>query len=150
MLFRQDCFICFNNIQCYRCHFRCYTFIAGFQTLFILRTHSPKNYQSRRRYCMNFCETLHKRFVFYFCSLLGVLNLGLWISDSIEEERLPVFSIAIYKAYDADVWSVINKIILPLTIFFRFHTGVDFLEYFWHQKKYRIQTKQKIHFKLES
>lgn len=112
--------------------------LAGFQTLFILGTHSPKNYQSRRRYCMNFCETLHKRFVFYFCSLLGVLNLGLWISDSIGEERLPVFSIAIYKAYDADVWSVINKIILPLTIFFRFHTGVDFLEYFWHQKKYRI------------
>lgn len=56
--------------------------------------------------------------MFNFCCLLGVLNFGLWISDSIGEERLFVFSIVIYKVYDVDVWFVINKIILFFMIFF--------------------------------
>lgn len=108
-------------------------FLALFQTVFILGTHSPKDYKN----CMcHTCSTncawwLHNKFVHYACCLLGILNLGLWVSISIGEGRLPVFTISIYKAYDKVVWSFINKIILPLTIFFRFHTGLDFFEFYW-------------------
>ena len=33
--------------------------------------------------------------IHYICSLLGMINLGLWISDSIGEERRPVFSLSL-------------------------------------------------------
>lgn len=108
-------------------------FLALFQTVFILGTHSPRDCKN----CMcHTCSTecawwLHNKFVPYACCLLGILNLGLWVSISIGEGRLPVFTISIYKAYDKVVWLFINKIILPLTIFFRFHTGLDFLEFYW-------------------
>lgn len=91
--------------------------LAPTQTIFIIGIHSSKNIKSI--------------FVFYFCFFLGVLNLGLWVSNSIGEERLPLFSILIFNAYHKQVWSIINKIILPLTIFFRFHTGFEFLEIYW-------------------
>lgn len=105
--------------------------LAGFQTLFILGVHSPTEYKD----CMFQLEQwFHNNFLYYACFFLGVLNLGLWVSDSIGEERLPVFSYALYKAYDMEVWSVINKIVLPLTIFFRFHSGLDFLEIYWKYK----------------
>lgn len=107
--------------------------IAGFQTLFILGFHSPKNYK-------NMISKDWENCVYYVCSLLGVLNLGLWISDSIGEERLPIFSFSIYKAYEAEVWSVINKIILPLTIFFRFHSGLDLLEFYWRHRRSENKT----------
>lgn len=107
--------------------------LALFQTVFILGTHSPKDYKN---FTCHTCPTkcarwLHNKFVHYACCLLGILNLGLWISISIGEGRLPVFTISIYKAFNKVVWSFINKIILPLTIFFRFHTGLDFLEFYW-------------------
>lgn len=107
--------------------------IAGFQTLFILGFHSPKNYK-------NMISKDWENCVYYVCSLLGVLNLGLWISDSIGEERLPIFSFSIYKAYEVEVWSVINKIILPLTIFFRFHSGLDLLEFYWRHRRSENKT----------
>lgn len=107
--------------------------IAGFQTLFILGFHSPKNYR-------NMISKDWENCVYYVCSLLGVLNLGLWISDSIGEERLPIFSFSIYKAYEVEVWSVINKIILPLTIFFRFHSGLDLLEFYWRHRRSENKT----------
>lgn len=91
--------------------------LAPTQTIFIIGIHSSKN-----------IKTI---IVFYLCFFLGVLNLGLWVSDSIGEERLPLFSILIFNAYHKQVWSIINKIILPLTIFFRFHTGFEFLEIYW-------------------
>lgn len=107
--------------------------LALFQTVFILGTHMPKDFENVMCHtCSRNCKNwLHIKFVNYACCLLGILNLGLWISSSIGEGRLPVFTISIYKAYEKVVWSVINKIVLPLTIFFRFHTGLDFLEFFW-------------------
>lgn len=91
--------------------------LAPVQTIFIIGIHSSKNNKNI--------------LVVYFCSFLGVLNLGLWVSDSIGEERLPVFSLFIFKAFQKQASSIINKIILPLTIFFRFHTGFEFLEIYW-------------------
>lgn len=111
----------------------CGILLALFQSVFIIGTHMPKDYakhsdESRVQKCKDW---LHKNVVYYACCLLGILNLGLWVSDSIGELRLPVFSITIYKAFGTRGWSIINKIILPLTIFFRFHTAFDFLEYYW-------------------
>lgn len=91
--------------------------LAPTQTIFIIGIHSSKNNKN-----LTF---------FHLCSYLGILNLGLWVSDSIGEERLPVFSLFIFNAFHTQVWSIINKIILPLTIFFRFHTGFEFLEIYW-------------------
>lgn len=65
---------------------------------------------------------------------LGVLNLGLWVSDSIGEEWFLVFSYVLYKVYDMEVWFVINKIVLFLIIFFWFYFGLDFLEIYWKYK----------------
>lgn len=78
--------------------------------------------------------------VYYYCSLLGTMNLALWICDSIGELRLPVFSIELNHAYDPPVWEILNKLIFPLTIFFRFHTGLDFLKLYW-QRTYRSKSK---------
>lgn len=101
--------------------------LAGFQTLFILGFHSPRNHES-------LISVNCKHFVYYSCSLLGVLNLGLWISDSIGEERLPDFSLITYDAFKPKGWLYIQKIVLPLTIFFRFHSGIDFLELYWKHR----------------
>lgn len=120
--------------------------LAGLQTMFLLGSHSLKTLENKicfsaleKNSCCNpskeYCTTKLKQFLMYYaCYILGVLNLGLWISDSIGEERLPVFSISIYRAFNVVVWSVINKIILPLTIFFRFHSGLHFLEISWKYK----------------
>lgn len=68
-------------------------------------------------FCINNCKN-KESFVYYVCFILGVLNFGLWVSDSIGEEWFFVFSIEIYKVYDEVMWFVINKIILLLIIFF--------------------------------
>lgn len=102
--------------------------IAGFQTLFILGFHSPKNHK-------NLISVDCENFVYCACSLLGVLNLGLWVSDSIGEERQCIFTHLIYDAYGEKGWSLIMKLNLPLTIFFRFHCGIDFLEFYLKHRR---------------
>lgn len=94
--------------------------IAGFHAYFILGTHCLKLQPSEKNIRIH-CA----------CSLLSMINFGLWISDSIGEERRPVFSIVLSDVYGEFVWKIINKLILPLTIFFRFHSGVHFLELYW-------------------
>lgn len=111
--------------------------IAGLQTMFLLGSRSLIELTNT---CCG-CSQQRKHFLMYYaCSILGVLNLGLWISDSIGEGRLPVLSIYIYRAFHEVVWSVINKIILPLTIFFRFHSGLHFLEIYWKYKCIQNET----------
>lgn len=116
--------------------------VGSFQTLFILGFHSPKEDDdinsngSNQRYH----KSSKEKCVHYYCSLLGVINLGLWVSDSIGEGRFPVFSMIIYRVYEEEVWSFINKIILPLTIFFRFHSALDFFEFYWTPKKEKKST----------
>lgn len=77
-------------------------FLAGFQTLFILGTHLHSDQVTACctcSPCINNCKN-KESFVYYACSILGVLNFGLWVSDSIGEERLPVFSIVlIFKSW---------------------------------------------------
>ena len=94
--------------------------MGGFQVYVILGFNSKKF--AKQTKCIH-----------YICCLLGMINLGLWISDSIGEERRPVFSIVLSDVYGQFVWKVINKLILPLTIFFRFHIGVHFLDLYWER-----------------
>lgn len=70
-----------------------------------------------------------KEFVYFACSLLGILNMGLWISDSISKENL------IYKVDDNDFWNLFKNVTLLLTTFFRFQTSLEFLKLYWHQEK---------------
>lgn len=112
--------------------------LAGLQTTFLLGSHSLTELTNT---CCG-CSLQSKHFLMYYaCSILGVFNLGLWISDSIGEERLPVLSIHIYRSFKLIVWLVISKIILPLTIFFRFHSGLHFLEISWKYKYIRYETE---------
>lgn len=104
-------------------------FLALFQTPFIIGIHSHNPYENLQ--ISHSC----KKWVYYCCSLVGILNMGLWISDSIGEERLPVFSISMYRVYKPFMWSLINTIILPLTIFYRFQTGFDLLEFYWENTR---------------
>lgn len=70
-----------------------------------------------------------KEFVYFACSLLGILNMGLWISDSISKENL------IYKVDDDDFWNLFKNVTLLLTTFFRFQTSLEFLKLYWHHEK---------------
>lgn len=100
-------------------------FLAFLQTYLLIVIHSRNPNDNLHN--SNSC----KKLVYYLCSLVGILNLGLWVSDSIGEERLPVFSISMYRVYGPFIWSLINTIVLPLTIFYRFQTGFELLEYYW-------------------
>lgn len=107
--------------------------VAGLQTYFILGIHSCIVFDKSKMVNISWKE---KNRMYYLCSLLSMINFGLWICDSLGEERFPVFSKILFEAYGQSVWSVINKLILPLTIFFRFHTGLDFLKLYWERSKH--------------
>lgn len=74
-----------------------------------------------------------KRAVFFMCLPLSMINFGIWISDSVGEGRLQIFSVNLHHAYNKQVWLVLNKLILPLTIFFRFNMGLEFLKLFFER-----------------
>ena len=104
--------------------------IAFFQTLFLLGIDSPKRTDSLMIDYPGIYGRLKDKFIHYSCSLLGIINMGLWVCESFGEGRLPVFSIEFYEAYDLPVWIIFNKLILPLTIFFRFHSGLHFMKFY--------------------
>ncbi|XP_061185786.1 uncharacterized protein LOC133193886 [Saccostrea echinata] len=110
--------------------------LAFCETYYLLGTHSHIKYTSTNNFCCK--ETFSKwydRYVNYVCFLIGMINIGLWIGDSIGEGRIPVLSYPMYQAYDPQVWTIIVKLVLPLTIFFRFQTGLSFLEMYWDRDK---------------
>lgn len=59
---------------------------------------------------LNWC----KEIVYFVCFFLGILNMGLWISDSISKENI------IYKEDDDDFWNFFKNVILFFIIFFCF------------------------------
>lgn len=98
--------------------------IAVFQISFILA-----NYIYYDRACKN-CNNLNKCVKWIFnkgahilYSLLCILNMGLWISDSIRDKRL------IYKARDNnDFFTLSINILFFISIFFRFQISFEFLK----------------------
>lgn len=102
-------------------------FLAPLQTLMILLIRS-KNLTRTSQVIqpLQCCQTTF----YYSCFILGVLNLALWASDSIGEDRRSMLSI-VYQ------WSsVLYTIFFPITIFFRFQTGMYFLEFYWRNSKF--------------
>lgn len=83
------------------------------------------------------CESNRcKEIVYFACSLLGILNMGLWISDSISKENI------IYKEDDDDFWNLFKNVTLLLTTFFRFQASLEFIKLYWHHEK-RQKDRQK-------
>ena len=103
--------------------------IAGLQTLFILMMDNHKETSISK--CINCRSCVKDIFVYYACSLLGMINLGLWLSDSVGEFWYLEFSLPLCQAYGHQFCLLIQKTLLPVTIFFRFHTGVEFLKLYW-------------------
>lgn len=63
-------------------------------------------------------------------SLLCILNMGLWISDSIRDKRL------IYKAHNSnDFWTLFISFLFLISIFFRFQISFEFFKLYLHRKK---------------
>ena len=104
--------------------------IAFFQTLFLLGIDSPNRTDSLIIDYPGVYGRLKDKFIHYSCSLLSIINIGLWVCESFGEGRHPVFSIEFYDAYDLPVWIIFNKLVLPLTIFFRFHSGLHFMKFY--------------------
>lgn len=70
-------------------------------------------------------------FLYYTCFVLSVFNFALWASDSIGEDRRSILSVVYNWSYEQLGSSVIYTIFFPLTVFYRFQSGLDFLEFYW-------------------
>lgn len=117
---------------------------AVLQTFFIIGTYynvKCENCDDSIRYE---CESNRcKEIVYFACSLLGILNMGLWISDSISKENL------IYKEDDDDFWNLFKNVTLLLTTFFRFQASLEFLELYWHHEKKKENKTLNVFCKIE-
>lgn len=81
------------------------------------------------------CTCHTKNSLKHSCIALAVMNFGLWTYGSIAEIREPVFTYLQQQYYTGPSWNVILKIIFPLTIFYRFHSSMDFLRLWLHFAK---------------
>lgn len=108
------------------------------QTLFILWTYSCKKSENstgfdcckRNSRCSNFFQWLLMDGMYIVCSLLSIINLGLWVSESIGKEEL------IFFEGDKDIMMIYIKLSFFLTIFYRFQTGLEFLKLFWMHDRF--------------
>lgn len=136
VFYHVACGICINDIQDIEIDIYVIVEIiisiiaAVLQSFFIIGTYynvKCENCDDSIRYeCV---ASRFKEFVYFACSLLGILNMGLWISDSISKENL------IYKVDDDDFWNLFKNVTLLLTTFFRFQTSLEFLKLYWHHEK---------------
>ncbi|XP_048741118.2 uncharacterized protein LOC125655040 [Ostrea edulis] len=103
--------------------------LAFVQTWFLLAirryevTNETGNHNNDNRRACNAKNSLK-----YSCFALAVMNFGLWTYGSIAEIREPVFTYLQHQYYTGSSWNVILKLIFPLTIFYRFHSSMDFLQ----------------------
>lgn len=81
------------------------------------------------------CTCHAKNSLKHSCFALAVMNFGLWMYGSIAEIREPVFTYLQQQYYSGPSWNVILKIIFPLTVFYRFHSSMDFLKLWLHFAK---------------
>lgn len=95
--------------------------LAIIQTIFILVTYTGTNFKHK-------CELLSEKCLknddrSFICSLLGMMNMALWFSDSIGKEKL------IYGVGSNAVENL-RKFSLLFSIFFLFQAGLEFLNFF--------------------
>lgn len=94
--------------------------IAIIQLLFVLGT-----YFFRKCAVSDTGSKLVRKFVYFSCSLIGMINMGQWISYSIGKEKL------MYKPDIDNFWKLFKTFTFFLSIFFRFQTGLEFLKLYW-------------------
>ncbi|XP_061186873.1 uncharacterized protein LOC133195000 [Saccostrea echinata] len=111
--------------------------LAFLQTWFLLAIHryDVTNETKRGPNSDSGCTCHAKTSLKHSCLALAVMNFGLWTYGSIAEIREPIFSYLQQKYYTGPSWNVILKIIFPLTIFYRFHSSMDFLNLWLHFAK---------------
>lgn len=105
--------------------------IAVLQIFFI-----SVNYMYYDKICEN-CNNINKcekwifdKGVHILYSLLCILNMGLWISDSFRDKRL------IYKEHNSnDFWTLFISFLFFISIFFRFQISFEFLKLYLHRKR---------------
>lgn len=102
--------------------------LAILQTMYIIGINSNYYLCSRFPKLQNWSRT---NFVYFASYVLAVFNFGLWICDSVGEDRPSVFNFLHYWASKKLVSSIFYTAFFPITIFFRFQTGLEFLEFFW-------------------
>lgn len=102
--------------------------LAVFQTLFILGTYSCRK-------CEKCVSTLCTKITKFVCSVIGIINLGLWVSNIIGKERL------VSKPENSNVWEIYKTFSLLLSNFFQFQTGLEFIKMFWHNTKTKTTEK---------
>lgn len=81
------------------------------------------------RTCDNRVSKKGMEFIYLLCSLIGMMNIGLWFSDIIGKEKL------IYNPDEEPIWKLCKSFSLLLSIFYRFQTGLEFLKLYWHNNK---------------
>lgn len=103
------------------------------QTLFILVSYTSTNIKDQRELLSVKCLKIFDRS--FICSLLGMMNMALWFSDSIGKEKL------IYGLGN-NVVENLRKFSLLFSIFFLFQAGLEFLKcYLWNENdKRRFET----------
>jgi uncharacterized integral membrane protein len=110
--------------------------LAFLQTWFLLAIHRYEvTNQTLHPNSKNGCACHAKNSLKYSCFALAVMNFGLWTYGSIAEIREPVFTFLQHQYYTPSSWNVILKLIFPLTIFYRFHSSMDFLQLWLHFAK---------------
>lgn len=60
--------------------------------------------------------------------LLAMNNFGFWMVDSLAQARYPPFTYTMKAFYKDTWWKVINKIVFPFVIFYRFKASMFFFE----------------------
>lgn len=96
--------------------------MALLQTLFIVGTYLCRT-------CDNRVSKKGMKYIYFWCSLIGMMNMGLWFCDIIGKENL------IYKPDEEPIWKLCKSFSLLLSIFYRFQTGLEFLKLYWHNYK---------------
>ena len=103
-------------------------YFAPMQVVCILMLHASLKsiYEKRTEY--------KKRLIACLCLLdiLSIFNFGLWASDSVGEIQKPLFTRPQYEKLGEDKWRMMVKLLLPGTIFFRFHCAMDIRKLQYH------------------
>ncbi|XP_056003438.1 uncharacterized protein LOC130049614 [Ostrea edulis] len=108
--------------------------LGGMQTVFLLATNNGEEMQNSGR----------RNMVYFACLLLFISNIGLWFSDSIGEAKLADLTVIIKKGYNKTFWIIDIRLLLPITIFFRIHSGMIFLKMYCNRNSQSDRISQGI------
>ena len=106
--------------------------LAVAQMLVIIILHSSTYIVALKKKKWRFLSLTPQEWVALLCLMLSFFNFGLWASDCIGENQQPVFTEVQFRHFGNETWKINTKLLLPGTIFFRFHCAMDFMEFRYH------------------